>query len=174
MGPIRVPPVATGSRQQIELIEKAKGKPRVDDRSKIANSVSRFMTCFDTKDWDEMSSALGDPVRIDYSDLRGQPPSTISRAEYITARESAHGHTKTHHLISNFDVRVTGDHATVKASCMIYRAMEADYFNSHALYEFGLERDGDDWLIVSITQEILWNDGNPQAHSGVPNTTKPA
>ena len=143
----------------------------MDERSKIANAVSRFMNCFDSRNWTEMSSTLGDPIRIDYSDLRGQPPSSTSRADYIAARASAHAHMKTHHLISNLDVRIQGVQATVHASCMIYRTRDDDFFNSHAVYEFGLERHADDWLIVSIVQQILWNEGNPRLHAGVPGTT---
>jgi hypothetical protein len=140
----------------------------MDDRGSIVNTINRFMTCFDSKEWVVMASILTDPVSIDYTDLRGQPARAISRDEYISARQFAHGHTKTHHLISNFDVKMQDVRAMVKASCMIYRTNGADFFNSHALYEFGLQKDGNLWLINSVAQKILWNDGDAELHAGVP------
>ena len=115
-----------------------------------------------------MSSTLAEEISIDYSDLRGEPPSVISRADYVALRKDAHGYVKTHHLISNLDIRFETDRAQVKASCMIFRTNDEDSFNSHALYQFELENVASSWLTVSIQQQILWNEGNPEIHKGVP------
>jgi len=138
------------------------------DRRAIENTVNRFTTCFDTKNWDVMSSTLGAEMTVDYADLRGEPAYVTKRRDYIDLRMAAQGHTKTHHLMSNLVIGIEGEVATVDASCMIFRMNEGEFFNSHAIYQFQLNKVSGDWLIVSIKQSILWNDGNPNLHKGVP------
>jgi hypothetical protein len=118
-----------------------------------------------------MSSTLGEEISIDYSELRGEPPSVTTKAEYIARRKRAHGHTKTHHLISNLDITFESEKAQVNASCMIFREYDGEFFNSHVLYCFDLENVMNNWLIVSIRQDILWNEGNSEMHKGVPKET---
>ncbi len=114
-----------------------------------------------------MASTLGDELRVDYSDLRGEAPFVTTRAEYVASRKAAHGHLKTHHLLSNLDIRFDSGRAEVNASCVIFRTDGEQSFNSHALYHFRLKRAGDEWRIVAIRQAILWNEGNPAIHEGV-------
>ena len=115
-----------------------------------------------------MSSTLAEEISIDYSALRGEPPSVTTKAEYIARRKKAHGQTRTHHLMSNLDITFESEQAQVNASCMIFREYDGEFFNSHALYYFDLENVMNNWLIVSIRQDILWNEGNSEMHKGVP------
>jgi hypothetical protein len=136
--------------------------------AKVQRTIARFMTSFDSKDWVTMRAQLADAVHADYSDLRGTPAQTVAADAFVAARIEALSAVKTQHLISNFDVDVAGESAEVRASCVIFRADGARRFTSHAMYRFGLAREGSDWKIASIVQSILWNEGDPQLHSGVP------
>ncbi len=136
----------------------------------MENVISRFMTSFDTKNWDVMASTLGAELWVDYSDLRHEPPHLTTRSGYVGSRKSAHADTRTHHLISNLDVALEGQSAEVDASCVIFRNNGETSFNSHALYHFRLKKLVDDWLIVAIRQSILWNEGSPAIHKGIAGT----
>lgn len=137
------------------------------DRGGVENAINRFMNSFDLKDWATMERMLCGRVQIDYSDLRGEPPSTVSANDYVQARRRALEHLATHHLLANLDIETGADAAKVRASCMIYRTDGTTPFNSHAVYTFVLQRIGDDWRIAGIEQKILWNEGNSAIHTGV-------
>jgi hypothetical protein len=132
----------------------------------VQRTLSRFMNCFDRKDWVGMTPLLADSIHVDYSDLRGEAPRTIAATEFVEARRSALHAIDTHHLIGNFDVEVHGPSADARASCVIFRRNAAAHFTSHAMYAFRLERRADGWTIAAIKQTILWNDGDASVHSG--------
>jgi len=136
------------------------------ERLAVQQTLSRFMNCFDLKDWPGMTALLADPVHVDYFDLRGEPPRSVASAEFVAARRTALQAIDTHHLISNFEVDVRGAAADARASCVIFRRDGAAQFTSHAIYAFRLERRVDRWAIAAIRQTILWNDGDAAVHSG--------
>lgn len=138
------------------------------ERGQIENSINRFITSFDTRNWRVMAATLSDEIFTDYADLRGEPAALTSKSDYIELRRAAHDHTRTHHLLTNLVVTIDSDKAAVEASCMIYRNSDGISFNSHALYHFELIRRAGEWVITVIRQNILWNDGDPGIHRGVP------
>ena len=136
------------------------------DELAVQRTLSRFMNCFDRKDWSGMASLLADDVHVDYFDLRGEPPCTISAAAFVDARRAALQAIHTQHLIGNFDTDVHGSSADARASCVIFRRDATAHFTSHAMYAFRLERRVDRWVIAAIKQTILWNDGDVAVHVG--------
>jgi hypothetical protein len=132
----------------------------------VQRTLSRFMNCFDRKDWEGMGTLLGDTVHVDYFDLRGEPPRTITAAEFVEARRTTLHAIDTQHLIGNFDVDVHGPSADARASCVIFRRAPTAHFTSHAMYAFRLERHSNGWTIAAIKQTILWNDGDAAVHAG--------
>ncbi len=44
-------------------------------------------------------------------------------------------------------------------------------FDTHCLYFFEVAKAEDGWHISAITQKVLWNDGDPTVHAGVPDVT---
>ncbi|MDF1653797.1 MAG: hypothetical protein P1U34_01695 [Coxiellaceae bacterium] len=40
-------------------------------------------------------------------------------------------------------------------------------FDTHAIYDYVLEKHKDRWVITRIKQSELWNDGEPSIHAGV-------
>lgn len=123
------------------------------------------MNCLDAKDWEGLESILSDNVECDYSALRGNKE-IISRDEFISKRMEALNPLNTHHLISNHEVIFNGKKAKCKASAVIWRRNADKEFNTHAIYNFQLEKKGDRWIIFAIKQEVLWNDGDPSIHAG--------
>ncbi len=137
------------------------------DHEQIANTLSRFMNCFDLKDWKLMEALLEPTMQIDYTDLRGRSPSTIGSDEYARTRSEALHELATHHVLTNLDIETHDGAASVSASCVIFRSDGTKNFNSHAFYKFALSDAGGSWRIAAITQRILWNEGDPAIHKGV-------
>lgn len=125
------------------------------------------MNSFDLKDWSALESVLAPRVRIDYSDLRGDPPSVVRAADYVESRAEALEPLATHHLLGNLEITESGEGASVRASAMIYRSRGTRSFHSHAFYVFALRRIDGRWKITEIRQTIFWNEGDPRLHRGV-------
>ena len=137
----------------------------------IQKTVSRFANSFDLKDWELMKSVLADRVIVDYSDLRGEPAKEVDSDTYVQSRKDALAKLHTHHLIGNFEIEFSQNSARVRASSTIFRRSEGRVFNTHAIYEFGLRKAlGAGWLIDSIKQSVLWNDGDSTVHKAAINT----
>lgn len=137
----------------------------------IQKTISRFANSFDLKDWALMKSVLCAKVVVDYSDLRGDPATEVDSDTYVQSREDALADLQTHHLIGNFEIEVLQDSARVRASSTIFRRSGERIFNTHAIYEFGLVRAAEmRWLIHSIKQSVLWNDGDSTVHKAAIST----
>nr|WP_185958241.1 nuclear transport factor 2 family protein [Fodinibius sediminis] len=135
--------------------------------NEIQHVISKFAHSFDTKEWERMRSTLSDEVLCDYSDLRGGVKDTVGGDVYVAKRMEALDNIHTHHLISNYEITVTGGKASCTASAIIWRKAQGKEFNTHAQYTFELQKKTHSWRICSIKQEIYWNKGDPSIHSGV-------
>jgi SnoaL-like domain len=131
----------------------------------IQKTIGKFANSFDLKDWELMKSVLCDKVIVDYSDLRGDPAQEVDSDTYVQSRKEALANLHTHHLIGNFETEFSQNSAKVRASSTIFRRSEDRVFNTHAIYEFGLIKTvGTGWLIDSIKQSVLWNEGDSTVH----------
>lgn len=132
----------------------------------ISNTLSRFANSFDEKDWPKMASTLADRIAVDYSDLRGTKE-VVTRSQYVSMRQKALENLRTHHLLSNLELSEQRGKARCRASGLIFRFLADRFFHSHAIYDFELRYDESRWQITSITQSVLWHEGDPGIHSGV-------
>jgi SnoaL-like domain len=137
------------------------------DEYAVRRLLAKFANSFDVKAWDDLGECLADSLYTDYSDLRGTPPESLSRVEFIGRRRAALEHLKTHHLVGNVEVYINGTSATARVSAMIFRRDQGgEVFNSHCLYLLGLQSRNQEWQICSIVQRVFWSEGNPSIHSG--------
>ena len=139
----------------------------VDNRVFIQELIAKFANSFDLKDWDGLQACFTESIDMDYSDLRGTSPESISAADYVRFRRESLDHLKLHHLVSNYEIDFpnTGG-ATCRASMMVWRKSETEEFASHCFYIFRLVQQRGEWKISGITQKVLWNDGKASIHSG--------
>jgi hypothetical protein len=137
------------------------------DEYAVRRLLAKFANSFDVKAWEDLGECLADSIYTDYSDLRGTPPESLSRVEFVAIRRAALEHLKIHHLIGNIEAYINGTSATARVSAAIFRRdQNGDVFNTHCLYLFGLQTRDQEWQICSIVQRVFWNDGNPGIHSG--------
>ena len=139
----------------------------MSDIHAIERLIARFANSFDLKAWDELSACLASALDTDYSDLRGTPPETISRERFVESRRAALANLATHHLSGNIEIQLIGSQGTANASMAIFRRNpEGKAFNTHCLYTFGVRKTDRGWVICSIVQKVLWNDGEAAIHRG--------
>ncbi len=135
----------------------------------IRNLIARFANSFDLKDWKAMQLLLMEQVCCDYTSLR-KTKMTLTAEEYVQQRIDALEKLQTQHLLFNLEISISDDQATCRCSAFILRRLQEDFFNTHAVYKFTLFYKNDRWLIGKIKQEVLWNEGNPEIHSGLKHT----
>jgi hypothetical protein len=138
------------------------------DRAAIIDVVLSLARFLDVKDWAGCRGCFADVIETDYSDLRGEPPSTIRAEAFVELRRSALERLKTLHLSANHLVTVEGDRATCVSAAVIYRQRPEDgqRFDTYCAYTHGLVRAGSLWRISTIKQTVYWNTGNPDVHAG--------
>ena len=140
----------------------------VSDEVEIRRLIARFANAFDLKAWDALEACLAESLATDYSDLRGTPPEVVARERFVEMRRVALDHLQTHHLSGNYEITVDGGLGRCRASMMIWRRdAEGRVLNTHCLYDFDVARSSVGWRISSITQRVLWSDGDWAIHSGI-------
>jgi ketosteroid isomerase-like protein len=156
-------------------VDDAGGLRRLVDRAEITDVVIRFARAMDIQDWELLRSCLAEHLDVDYSALRGDPPSRISAEEYVAARvKGLHG-LRTQHISTNHLVSVDGDSAECVSCYLIHRLDPArrdgeNTFDSAGHYTHGLRRTADGWRIDTIAQTVLWSRGNPDVHGALRRT----
>ena len=140
----------------------------LQDRAAVIDVVLALARGLDIKDWATCRRCFTDVIETDYSDLRGEPPSTIKAEAFVELRRSALERLKTLHLSVNHLVTVEGERATCVSSAVIYRLRPEDglRFDTYCAYTHGLVREGGLWKISKVKQTVYWNAGSPDVHAG--------
>ena len=117
-----------------------------------------------------MPPLLHGQIETDYSDLRGEPPSTVKADDFVALRRTALERLKTLHLSTNHLVTVDGDRATCVSAAVIYRLRPEDgeRFDTYCAYTHGLVRAGGRWKISQDQADRLLEYGQPQRPRGRP------
>ena len=138
------------------------------DRAAVIDVVLGLARALDTKDWAACRRCFMDEIETDYSDLRGEPPSTVTADDFVTLRRTALGRLTTLHLSTNHLVTVQGDRATCVSAAVIYRFRpdDAERFDTFCAYTHILARTVSGWKISKVKQSVYWNTGNPDVHAG--------
>lgn len=133
----------------------------LEAESSVRRVIAKFANSFDARAWDELESCLTDAIYTDYSDLRGTPPESMTRRDYVGACRSALQNLQTQHLTANIEVYINGSTATARVSALIFRRDPAGQNSTtHCLYLLGLQARGDEWAICSLVQRVLWGEGS--------------
>ncbi len=91
-----------------------------NDRDELVELMSRYASIPDTQDWDVLPrTVLCDELSVDFSSF-GAPVTTTSREAWCRQSEQAFaGWTATHHGITNHQIAVDGDRASVRAHARV-------------------------------------------------------
>ena len=138
------------------------------DSKLVIDVVLGFARALDVKDWVACRRCFMDEIETDYSDLRGEPPSTVKADDFIALRRAALERLTTLHLSTNHLVTVRGDRATCVSAAVIhrFRPEDAERFDTYGAYTHTLARTPSGWKISAVKQTVYWNTGNPEVHAG--------
>jgi hypothetical protein len=144
----------------------------VADHLEIIELIIRFAAAFDSQDWAALRACLVDEIDIDYSQLRGEPPSRLSADAYVESRRQGLAGLETLHVSTNHLVTIADDSASCRSTLMVFRvdpAMAAgeNRFDTVGRYEHGLIRTAQGWRITRIKQTVLVQEGNPMVHGAM-------
>lgn len=132
----------------------------MEDMLQIQQTIARFANSFDVKDWDGLQACFTETFRADYSDLNGTPPQIMNAADYVKSRRESLARFKLHHLVSNYEIDFADSNsAACRASMIVWRKADGEESASHYVYLFQLTKQDSEWKIGSVTQKVLWNEG---------------
>lgn len=143
------------------------GESIAADKFAVCETVYRYATGVDARDWVLLRSIFDEEVDIDFSSYNGQPPRRM-RADERVARMKVlfTGLAATQHCLTNPIVTLAGDLAT----CVMYMQAEHvlshdkpdDWFTIGGYYTDQLVRSDRAWLLTGVALTVLWRRGRPE------------
>ncbi len=145
--------------------------PNEHDSQDLVNTIQAFCRAFDLKDWAVLRRCLAEDLFTDYSSFRGTPPARMTADEFIALRQRSLEGLVTEHTSLNHIVTFTEQHASCRFDFVIRRwprdASDTRFFHTSGYYDVVLCRRPEapyGWVLESIRQHALRNEGNPDLH----------
>ncbi|WP_317854273.1 nuclear transport factor 2 family protein [Chakrabartyella piscis] len=137
------------------------------DKALIEQTILKYATAADLRDWDLLKSILSDEVYIDFT-TSGGPSMTVTNDQYIGQVTSLiPGFNVTQHQLTNFVIDINGD----TANTVVY--MQAEHFVQEGTSEIGrtiggyythkLKKENGNWKICSLKLTATWGRGDMRA-----------
>ena len=138
------------------------------DRERVIDTVLRFGSALDDRDWDVLHHCLMPELDVDYSSFRGTPPGRLSADEFVSLRKSGLAGLVTQHLSVGHRVEIHDDAASCRCDFVIRRWPEAPadsrFLHSYGYYQYVLRRAPHGWRISAITQVVRRSEGDRSLH----------
>jgi len=141
---------------------------RAADRAAIEEILVRYCTIVDTRDFARFDEIFTRDATIDYTasgGIKGALPEIKAWLTKVLVAFSV-----IQHHVTNFDIRIDGDHA--QSTCYLFNPMgmaapdgTTSMFWCGGRYRDELVRTADGWRIKSRTNEMLYMHGAPRARS---------
>ncbi len=142
------------------------------DRYEIADALHRYAFGLDHNDAHALASAFAEDCVFDFKSARAKLGVGFNK---LTGRQAVVetllpilGPLDTSHTVSNLQIEINGDSATLHAYVMAQHFMpregsRADSENALLMnrYNCDLVRDGEQWRFKSVTIDNAWAQGNP-------------
>ena len=143
------------------------------DRYEIADALHRFAFGLDHGDADSLASTLSDDCLFDFrpagKKLGLDFPKLTGRQAIVDALLPLLGPLDTSHTVSNLQVEISGDSATLYAYVMAQHFMPREGCrpgSENALlmnrYDCELAREGQKWRFKRMVIDNAWAQGNPE------------
>ena len=135
------------------------------EEQQIINTILSIFNGSDRQEWEAVRESFSYEVFLDYFSLSKKPGEKIKSDDIIKGWSEFLPRFKfTHHVITNFEVKVAG--ATAKAFCKGYalhhlpEAEGGDTWTTIGTYEIGLEKIAEKWKVNSMIFNLLYEEGN--------------
>ena len=130
------------------------------DRIAAEDLLTRYATAVDRRDWEQYRSIFTADAEIDYTSAGGIAGTVDEVVEFLST--SLEMFEMTQHLVSNIDLEVNGDSATVTA--MFNNPMRlpgGDTWFTGGWYHHDLVRTPNGWRSRRLREESAWFDRAP-------------
>ena len=130
------------------------------DRIAAEDLLTRYATAVDRRDWEQYRSIFTADAEIDYTSAGGIAGTVDEVVEFLST--SLELFKMTQHLVSNIDLEVNGESATVTA--MFNNPMRlpgGDTWFTGGWYHHDLVRTPDGWRSRRLREESAWFDRAP-------------
>jgi SnoaL-like domain len=137
------------------------------DKLAVAETVYRYATGVDRRDWPLYRSLFTDTVTIDFSSLGPDLPSRVMSADDYVAGVAPlfNGLAASQHSMTNPLATVNGDAATitmyVQARHVLDSADPASWYTVGGYYDDTLVRVDGRWLLTGVRLTVTWRAGDP-------------
>ena len=130
------------------------------DRIAAEDLLTRYATAVDRRDWEQYRSIFTADAEIDYTSAGGIAGTVDEIVEFLST--SLEMFEMTQHLVSNIDLEVNGDSATVTALFNNpMRLPGGDTWFTGGWYHHDLVRTPDGWRSRRLREESAWFDRAP-------------
>jgi hypothetical protein len=136
----------------------------VRDELDIQRVISDYAWACDNGEWGLLKSVFTDDAHLDYTSTNGPAG---SRDEIVAWLEESLGQvTWIHHVVSNFQIDLTGDQADVRAMfhCSVRLPGQDNMLVTGGYYREEFVRTSDGWKIRRLVEDnrwMQWPDGGP-------------
>jgi ketosteroid isomerase-like protein len=132
----------------------------VSDRIAVEDLLTRYATAVDRRDWDRYRSIFTHDAEIDYTSAGGISGTLEEVIEFLSNSLSIFEMTQ--HSITNIDLEVAGDSATVSAVFNNpLRLVDGETWFTGGWYHHELVRTTEGWLSRRLSEESAWFDRAP-------------
>jgi SnoaL-like domain len=146
-------------------------RTNADDNWTVAETLYRYATGIDRRDWPLYRSIFAEEVLYDFSSYgANRPPRLLRSAEWVDSLIPLFtGLDATQHSMTNPTVRVDGDRvdgdrANITMYMQAHHVFDSNdpdsYYTLGGYYDDTLVRNGDGWLITGVTLTVTWQRGN--------------
>ncbi|WP_118974282.1 nuclear transport factor 2 family protein [Taibaiella koreensis] len=131
------------------------------EQEKITQTVSNLFDGTDRHNWTMVENAMAENIVLDFSSMTGESASTKTATQIVENWAAfLPGFDKTHHQLSNFEVRQHGNIATAHYSGKADHYIGPDVWTVEGTYDTELSKTNNDWLITKHTFNFTRQTGN--------------
>jgi hypothetical protein len=146
------------------IVDQAKFQLLID-RAEISDTVIRYATGIDMRDWQAYRSCFADEVDLDFTSWSGGSPMRLTADEWTEAvRSGLSGFRATQHISSNHVIAINEDEATCVSYMQAQHYLPTDSgsncFTLGGFYTNTLVRTPQGWKIHKCKLTVTWSDGN--------------
>jgi hypothetical protein len=138
----------------------------VDERDIRAVADQLFLLT-DRKDWRAAQALfVAGEIEVDMSSLVGGAPVRMTAAQLMAGfAQGLHAQKRSHHMVTNFEVRIDDGHATLQANGYAWNQVPgmpggSDLWETWGTYRLALVRTPAGWRLAAFRYNALYNRGN--------------
>lgn len=137
------------------------------DSKAIIETISAIFSGADERNWQKVESSFAEKVLLDYTSMQGGEPATVTPEDITTAWKALlPGFDSTRHNISDYNIKISGNEATVTANGKASHYLAVNGKNEEWVVEgnylFSLKKENGDWKVSSMKFNKEKISGNTQ------------